>query len=31
MGIGDEFWDGDIEKCFNHILEPSGVTLKDLR
>jgi len=31
LGIGDEFWDGDIEKCFSHILEPSGVTLKDLR
>jgi len=31
LGLGGEFWDGDIEKFFSHILEPSGVTLEDLR
>jgi anaerobic selenocysteine-containing dehydrogenase len=31
LGLGDEFWDGDLEKCFSYILEPSGVTLEDLR
>jgi len=31
LGFGHEFWDGDIEKCFSHILEPTGITLKDLR
>jgi len=31
LGFGDEFWDGDFEKCLSHILEPSGITLEDLK
>ncbi len=31
LGLGAEFWDGDLEKCFSEILEPSGVTIEDLR
>jgi anaerobic selenocysteine-containing dehydrogenase len=31
LGLDDEFWDGDIEKCFNYILEPTGITVEDLR
>jgi len=31
LGFGNQFWDGDIEKCFNEILEPSGVTVSQLR
>ena len=31
LGLGDEFWDGDFEKCLSYILEPSGITLEDLR
>ena len=31
LGFGHDFWDGDIEKCFSYILEPSGITLKELR
>lgn len=31
LGLGHEFWDGDIEKCFSYILEPTGITLKELR
>lgn len=31
LGFGDLFWDGDIEAGFEAILEPSGVSLQDLR
>jgi len=31
LGFGDKFWDGDFEKCLSHILEPSGITLDELR
>jgi anaerobic selenocysteine-containing dehydrogenase len=31
LGIGDEFWDGDFNKCFNYILDPSGITVDDLK
>ncbi|MFA9496679.1 MAG: molybdopterin-dependent oxidoreductase [Candidatus Bathyarchaeota archaeon] len=31
LGFADQFWDGDIEKCYNEILEPSGVTVAQLR
>jgi len=31
LGFGNEFWDGDFEKCLNYILEPSGITVADLR
>lgn len=30
-GFGDQFWDGDFEKCLSYILEPSGITLEELR
>ena len=31
LGFGGQFWGGDIEKCFNEILEPSDITVEDLR
>ncbi|MBT3362083.1 MAG: molybdopterin-dependent oxidoreductase [Chloroflexi bacterium] len=31
LGFGEKFWDGDFEKCVNHILEPSGITYEDLK
>jgi len=31
LGLGDQFWDGDIMKCFDYILEPTGLTVEDLR
>ncbi len=31
LGFGNEFWDGDFEKCLSYILEPSGITLENLR
>ncbi len=31
LGVGDEFWGGDIIKCLDYILEPSGFTVDDLR
>jgi anaerobic selenocysteine-containing dehydrogenase len=31
LGFGDLFWEGDIEKCFNYILEPTGLTAEKLR
>ena len=31
LGFGDVFWDGDLEKCINYTLEPSGITCEDLR
>ncbi|KAA1419163.1 molybdopterin-dependent oxidoreductase [Nocardioides humilatus] len=31
LGIGEHFWGGDIEAGWRHQLEPSGVTLEDLR
>jgi anaerobic selenocysteine-containing dehydrogenase len=31
MGFGDQFWNGDIEKAFDYILEPTGVTLAELK
>jgi anaerobic selenocysteine-containing dehydrogenase len=31
MGFGEQFWDGSIEKAFDYILAPSGVTLADLK
>lgn len=30
LGLGDEFWNGDLEACFNYILQPSGITVDDL-
>jgi anaerobic selenocysteine-containing dehydrogenase len=31
LGLGEAFWDGDIEAAFRHQLAPSGVTLEELR
>jgi anaerobic selenocysteine-containing dehydrogenase len=31
LGFGAEFWNGDFDKCLSHILEPSGITLEELR
>jgi anaerobic selenocysteine-containing dehydrogenase len=31
LGFGDLFWNGDFEKCVNHILEPMKITFNDLR
>ena len=31
LGFGAEFWDGDIDAAYRHVLEPSGVTLDALR
>ncbi|MEG1830999.1 MAG: molybdopterin-dependent oxidoreductase [Raoultibacter sp.] len=31
MGYGADFWDGDLDKCLNEQLEPSGISLEDLR
>ena len=30
MGLGDRFWDGDIQAAYRHQLGPSGVSLEDL-
>ncbi|HWJ82582.1 MAG TPA: molybdopterin-dependent oxidoreductase [Nocardioides sp.] len=31
LGLGDAFWDGDIDAAWRHQLEPSGITLEQLR
>jgi anaerobic selenocysteine-containing dehydrogenase len=31
LGLGDVFWGGDVEEGYRHLLEPSGVTLEELR
>ncbi|MEM1589769.1 MAG: molybdopterin-dependent oxidoreductase, partial [Candidatus Bathyarchaeia archaeon] len=31
LGIGDKFWNGDIEAAFNYMIAPSGYTVDDLR
>lgn len=31
LGLGEHFWDGDIDAAYRHQLAPSGVTLEDLR
>ena len=31
IGLGDQFFDGSIEAGFNHILEPVGITVAELR
>ena len=30
-GIGDVFWNGDFEKCVDYILQPSGITVEELK
>lgn len=31
LGLGDQFWSGDVEEAFRYELEPTGVTLEDLK
>jgi anaerobic selenocysteine-containing dehydrogenase len=31
LGLDDLYWNGDIMRCFNDILEPTGITVKQLR
>ncbi|NKC15982.1 MAG: molybdopterin-dependent oxidoreductase [Gammaproteobacteria bacterium] len=31
LGLGDQFWQGDIDAAYTYLLEPSGVTLDALR
>jgi anaerobic selenocysteine-containing dehydrogenase len=31
LGLGEHFWDGDIEAAYRHQLDPSGVSLEALR
>jgi anaerobic selenocysteine-containing dehydrogenase len=31
LGLGTQFWDGDIDAAWRHQLEPSGITLEQLR
>ncbi|MFC1958059.1 molybdopterin-dependent oxidoreductase [Chloroflexota bacterium] len=31
LGFGEEFWDGDFEKCVNYIVEPLGVNYEYLK
>ncbi|MGH2722081.1 MAG: molybdopterin-containing oxidoreductase family protein [Actinomycetota bacterium] len=31
LGLGEHFWDGDIEAAFRHQLAPRGITLDQLR
>ena len=31
LGLGEHFWEGDIDAAFRHQLAPSGITLEELR
>ena len=31
LGLGEHFWDGDIDAAYRHQLEPSGIPLEELR
>lgn len=31
LGLADRFWDGDVEAAFNYLLQPSGITVQQLR
>jgi anaerobic selenocysteine-containing dehydrogenase len=31
LGLGDNFWNGDVDTAYRHQLRPSGVTLEELR
>ncbi|HEX5605990.1 MAG TPA: molybdopterin-dependent oxidoreductase, partial [Candidatus Binatia bacterium] len=31
LGLGDKFWNGDIEAAYNYELQPSGITLEELK
>src|ERR1044071_3163675 len=31
LGLGDKFWNGDIETAYSYELQPSGITLEELK
>ncbi|MCT2593342.1 molybdopterin-dependent oxidoreductase [Streptomyces sp. N2-109] len=31
LGMGEDFFDGDIEAAWNHVLQPTGLTAQELR
>jgi anaerobic selenocysteine-containing dehydrogenase len=31
LGLGDEFWNGDVDAAYRHQLQPTGITLEQLR
>ncbi len=31
MGFSEEFWNGDLERAYNHMLAPTGLTLSELK
>jgi anaerobic selenocysteine-containing dehydrogenase len=31
LGLGDRFWNGDLDSAYRHLLSPSGIDLADLR
>lgn len=31
VGLAEHFWGGDVEAAYRHVLEPSGLSLEDLR
>ncbi|MBW2341756.1 MAG: molybdopterin-dependent oxidoreductase [Deltaproteobacteria bacterium] len=31
LGLGDKFWDGNIESAFNYMIAPSNITVEQLR
>ncbi|HEY7679253.1 MAG TPA: molybdopterin-dependent oxidoreductase, partial [Terriglobia bacterium] len=31
LGLGDQFWNGDIDAAYRHQLAPSGISLEELR
>lgn len=31
LGFGDQYWDGDVYKCYEEILTPTGITVEELR
>jgi len=31
LGLGDQFWGGDVDTGYRHLLQPSGVSLEELR
>ena len=31
LGLGEQFWNGDIDAAYRHQLAPTGVTLEQLR
>ena len=31
LGLGNDFWDGDYERCIDDLLAPSGITVAELK